>query len=1045
MQTQQGNQSQTFRPPSTDGSLVLPQIFDYNGTQNKDHTLFRYHDDVSGAVVDISWGKANRAFHTAARIVQEKVKDIGTRPVVAILAAADTITYYSMIAGIMRAGAVAFPVSVRNSDAGIVHLLRKTGATHMFVSQDPGMQGLAAASLKQMPDSTITTSDMPSFDALYSAQDGELLPEAKNISLDDRGLILHSSGSTAFPKPITFTYRILMESGLLPYYGELDLCGEILSSHAVPMFHLMGAVQVAWTSYTGLTISVFKPGMPTVPTPDRVYEGAIATKSTMIFCVPAFLEAWARDPARLPALQAFNTIIFAGGPLQPHIGDMLVEKGCCIVPLYGQTETGTVTLFLPKQPPPEGYAYFRFSPHVAPVFVPYEENSAVHRLLVKKTAVHTPAVINTEVDGVPALDTNDLVERHPTNPDLWRVFGRSDDQVMHSTGEKTNPVPIEDILAKDPKIHTSIVFGRGRFHAGVIVQPTPNEAFASGDVEKLAAFRNEIWPSVEAANRIAPQHSRIFKEMIIVADPSKPFEFTPKGTPRRQAVLDAYASEIDAAYEAVTESSQIHLAAPSEWSQGSALTFVRQAVDKVLLAPVKDDDDLFQSGCDSLQATWIRNTIIHALRASTRVNTREIPPNFVYTYPTVSGLATYLYDVVCGTRPPSAEEQAAAMVAMARKYSTIDGKKDKPMTTTADTALLTGSTGYFGTYILDALLHDPGVKKVYVLNRSDAPKRQKEAFADKHMDVGALERVVFLEGDISQVGLGLAPEVYEELLDNVSCVIHNAWRVNFNVGLATNEPLVAGTRYLVDLALAARPAAARFVFISSAGVFRNIPSSTYCPETYIEDPKTVAGWGYSESKWVAEHILEQVAQQTALKPLVIRPGQLSGGPNGYWNTKEWFPALVKASQTLGKLPDLEGKASWIPIDVAARTVVELRTSEHSFVNVAHPTPGPALDVMKPLSAALGLPLVSYTEWTTLLEKSGSAPGLLEFFRGQGVRMAVDSVEALGFPSLEVKKGLDAPALAGTVNKPLGEADAARWLAYWLSVGFVQGSTPVTSI
>ena len=43
---------------------------------------------------------------------------------------------------------------------------------------------------------------------------------------------------------------------------------------------------------------------------------------------------------------------------------------------------------------------------------------------------------NTEINGEKAYETNDLLMRHPTNKDLWKVYGRGDDQIMHSNGEK---------------------------------------------------------------------------------------------------------------------------------------------------------------------------------------------------------------------------------------------------------------------------------------------------------------------------------------------------------------------------------------------------------------------------------------------------------------------------------------------------------------------------------------------------------------------------------------------------------------------------------
>jgi hypothetical protein len=36
-------------------------------------------------------------------------------------------------------------------------------------------------------------------------------------------------------------------------------------------------------------------------------------------------------------------------------------------------------------------------------------------------------VLDTTVDGVRALLSNDLLVRHPTNHNLWKVFGRQGD------------------------------------------------------------------------------------------------------------------------------------------------------------------------------------------------------------------------------------------------------------------------------------------------------------------------------------------------------------------------------------------------------------------------------------------------------------------------------------------------------------------------------------------------------------------------------------------------------------------------------------------
>lgn len=56
--------------------------------------------------------------------------------------------------------------------------------------------------------------------------------------------------------------------------------------------------------------------------------------------------------------------------------------------------------------------------------------------------MHHPVVFNTQVDGKDAYATSDLLLPHPTKPGLWKIYGRKDDQIMLSTGEKTNPGPL---------------------------------------------------------------------------------------------------------------------------------------------------------------------------------------------------------------------------------------------------------------------------------------------------------------------------------------------------------------------------------------------------------------------------------------------------------------------------------------------------------------------------------------------------------------------------------------------------------------------------
>lgn len=69
------------------------------------------------------------------------------------------------------------------------------------------------------------------------------------------------------------------------------------------------------------------------------------------------------------------------------------------------------------------------------------------------------------------------------------------------------------------------------------------------------------------------------------------------------------------------------------------------------------------------------------------------------------------------------------------------------------------------------------------------------------------------------------------------------------------------------------------------------------------NPLGAVGAGYTESKWVTEEILVTAAEATPLRPIIIRVGQLSGGPNGCWKPSQWVPSIIRSAITLGSLPD----------------------------------------------------------------------------------------------------------------------------------------------
>ena len=45
-------------------------------------------------------------------------------------------------------------------------------------------------------------------------------------------------------------------------------------------------------------------------------------------------------------------------------------------------------------------------------------------------------ILNTKFEGKDAYATNDILDRHPTRPGWYKYYGRLDDQIILSNGEK---------------------------------------------------------------------------------------------------------------------------------------------------------------------------------------------------------------------------------------------------------------------------------------------------------------------------------------------------------------------------------------------------------------------------------------------------------------------------------------------------------------------------------------------------------------------------------------------------------------------------------
>jgi FlaA1/EpsC-like NDP-sugar epimerase len=184
----------------------------------------------------------------------------------------------------------------------------------------------------------------------------------------------------------------------------------------------------------------------------------------------------------------------------------------------------------------------------------------------------------------------------------------------------------------------------------------------------------------------------------------------------------------------------------------------------------------------SLSATILRQRITSALQSKTSTAGRSLAQNAIYTYPTMNALAQHIVGLLfnpCANEQSIADIHIEAMEEMIRRYEfpareETAHRSHRPTNYQGRTVLLTGSTGHLGSQILDGLLRDPSISKVYTINRPVASQsiadRHRERFRDKGLEEGLLEssKIVYLETEYSKAQLGLSNELYSEVCRSLS-------------------------------------------------------------------------------------------------------------------------------------------------------------------------------------------------------------------------------------------------------------------------------------
>lgn len=951
-----------------------------------DHVLFSYPrtNRPQDGFIDISAAKFADGVDRASWYLKRTLGEPKNFEAVAYMGPND-LRYFLFMFAAIKVGYKMLFLSPRNNLDAHINVLKGVDCQIFLRARNVDIDAILAA----RPMKTDVVPELESF--LHSNTPVREYPYHKTFyeARMDPALVLHTTGSTGLPKPITWKVGTLSTYEAwrtIPHVGDYVPTTEIYQQSrraytSMPLFHTSGLnAGITWALLLGVTLVYGAPDV--VPNPEymdqmHIYAGVDASMGA-----PSLYEELSRDEEALARINTFHYVVASGAPLSQTAGK-LISRHTRVISNLGSTETSCLQRLSPSV---ADWDYFYWHPTHSGIEMREVFDGLYELFLVRDPKLDLFQGIFTNFPHLHEWSMNDLYERHPdpTKSFLYRYKCRKDDVIVLSNGEKVAPALMEATLMSSPHVKGAMIVGRGKFQPAALIDlgKRPPQT-----VTKRQELIQSLLPVIDEANEHAPAHAKLDRYHILFADPERPVHYLGQGKIQRHKTYQLYSESIEQLYEAAenadengagvlqTEAGDMpHL----DFSQRENIVqWLQQLLFRLTgIEDLNENEELFAHGVDSLQVIRMARELRFQAKAAglTGLRPETLTPKIIYANPTLGRLASFLVQQGLGKKRRNSSHSADAnrprqrasqdiwshqdgrmgnseegtsavdtMHSLLHRYSHdlphLDVQRPAP-TTQKMTVLLTGSTGSLGSYILETLYRDSRVQLIVCLNRSSNAAQRHSQNGPKrglsHLDPA---RVEFYKADLSQKQLDLEDHVYERLLRTVTHVIHNQWPVNFNWPLSSFEPHVRGVRHLVDMCIASTHNA-HITFVSSVSAAGSWAGTGPVPETPFPNLDVASHLGYGQSKLVAETLLHKAAEISGVGSACCRVGIVAGPVQqrlGLWNMHEYIPSIIISSAYLGVFPAAfpsRDHVDWLPVDKASQILVEVMVSSCEMPNTS---------------------------------------------------------------------------------------------------------------
>ncbi|CAI7622119.1 unnamed protein product [Penicillium glandicola] len=593
-------------------------------------------------------------------------------------------------------------------------------------------------------------------------------------------------------------------------------------------------------------------------------------------------------------------------------------------------------------------------PQVSPGYLNRPEENEKQFIHVNPTTLGEPVGTSIRL-----YRTGDLAQWRDSSGNLDYI-GRADKQVKCS-GHRVELGDIERTLERNPQVESCVVIQHKQENSEVLAAYlVPIECEMEVHLPGITEWAKEHLPYYMVPNSI-----QCLRE----------FPLSPNGKVDRNALVLNSPKASKNGEPKAQQSPQMENKNQPDWLQ-------LHLQELLNVSHIDPSENIFSLGVTSLQSAQLVGKIKH--HTGKTVMLAQIHAN-----PTLESLIALLH---------SSDEERTSPAQITRW--TQDSHLADDLVSPPDwqsikegQVFLTGATGFVGAYLLHQLLTMPSVRKVACLARSHghltANDRIQKALEKYDLWDGRLEitrKIVALDGDLTDVNLGLGEERFTWLSNWASIIFHIGARVNWCEPYeALYEPNVVGTRNIIRLTALGRRKALHYVSSIDAWSVTGLVNKT--KQVFEDAPlKPHIGslpydMGYAQSQWVADEMVQR-ARARGIPATIYRPGFVIGdGLRGYGNANDFFARFIVGCIQSRKFPHLpHQRLEYVTVEFVCSAILHIASKTDSLGRSYHlvspdVTQSVSIDETCGLLNQAGylVEQVPYQEWLEMIQKSPGNP------------------------------------------------------------------------